>query len=95
MSSSFRPIAPGDIHEGSGREGRLVGQQPENCPGDLVGSPPTFHGDRLLDAVDATRLPAARMHLRVNEARPNGVYANAFLGDLPGEPDREGVEGAL
>ena len=85
----------GHVHEGAGRERRLVREQPQNGVGHLLRPPAAIHGHEGLHAIDAIGFAAAGMDLRVDEARTHGVHADAFRGDLLRETDRQRVDCAL
>ena len=51
----------GDLHDRPGREGRLVGQQPQDRARDLLRVAATAHGNRIDEALHAARFTARRV----------------------------------
>src|ERR1051325_8357521 len=85
----------GHVKERARRVRRLVGQKPENRGRDLVDLPASLHRNRFFQAINAIRFTATGMHLGVDEARPNRIDADTFLGGVARPPDGPGVDGAF
>ena len=87
--------AAGDVEDGAGYVGGLFGEQPEDGGGDLFGLAAALEGDLGFQAIDAVGFAALSVHSGVDEAGADGVDADAFFGDLFGEADGEGIDGAF
>src|SRR5262249_20236218 len=92
--SSLLPSAR-HVHNGAGDVRGLRGQQPEDRCRDLLRLSTSLHRDERLDTVDTVRLAALGVESGVDESGADAIYPNAFLGNLPGEPNRERVDGSL
>ena len=88
-------LAASHIDESAGGEGCVIREQPEDRMRHLLCCSAAFHGHEVLDAVYPIRFAAACVHLGIDEARPNGVHADTFFRDFPGETDCQRVNGPL
>src|SRR5262249_16333349 len=86
---------PAHIDDRAGHVGGLVGQQPEDCLRHLVGRADALHGNGRHDTSDALGRAAAGGNLRVDHARPPGVYGDALGRPLARQAHRKGIDGAL
>ena len=66
----------------AGHVGGLVREEPQDS--DLVGLPAALHRNTRLDAIDAARLAACRVHRGVDMPRPHAIDPDALLGDFLG-----------
>src|SRR5215472_18075516 len=89
---TMKSAAAGDLEYGTGDEGRGGGQQKNDGFGDLAGSAGTAHRDSGSESTEPAGITRGSVNVRFNQPRRNGVDANAFGRDLPGQANRQGVD---
>ena len=84
-----------DVEQRAGGVAGLVRQQPDDGRGHLCGRTGALHRHLRREPAGPVGLAAAGMDLGIDDARPHGIHAHALGRHLPGQADREGVDGAL